>query len=424
MSKFAMETKYQPIINPDKVIKTTIMRILISLMALLPTVAYATSPLNLPNDEVATVGLYIADIRNGSQRTIKAHNQRAALTPASILKSVTTATALHLLGPDFTFETTVSLGGDGTISDSTLMADIYITGSGDPTLGSSHFSDQPWLPSLIANALEERGVKSVSGGVYAWPDTMPQQGVVDQWEVEDIVSSYGVGLFQLNFMDNCLGDEVNEDPAGLLVAETYMSLAEKGIEAGDHDINDGFFTPDSLPTPLLVNHSPKLKEIMKSLMVRSDNLMAEGVLRAIVPGAMRDSVIAVEKRFWEGKGIDTEHQRILDGSGLARSNAVSARFVADVLTAMAHDRKVSRDYVSLFPRAGRDGTLKSFLRKTRLEGKLALKTGSMTGVQCYAGYKLDGNDNPTHVVVIMVNNFGCERVEVRKAAERLLLQLF
>ena len=91
---------------------------------------------------------------------------------------------------------------------------------------------------------------------------------------------------------------------------------------------------------------------------------------------------------------------------------------------MAHDKRVSKDYVSLFPKAGRDGTLKRFLRKTRLDGKLALKTGSMTGVQCYAGYKLDGDDNPTHVVVIMVNNFGCERVDVRKAAERLLLELF
>lgn len=396
-------------------------KIIATLIALLPLVAWAKSPLNLPADEVATVGIYIADIRNGANRPIIEHNSRAALTPASILKSVTTATALHRLGPDYTFTTTVRLTGDGEVVDSTLMSDILIGGSGDPTLGSSHFSEQPWLPREIAQAVERMGVKRIEGGVYALPDTMPDQGVVPQWEVEDITSSYGVGLFQLNFMDNCLGEEVCENPAELLTEETYMSIALTGIEAEGRAVE---CRPDSLTTTLLTYRSPRLKEIMKSLMVRSDNLMAEGVLRALATGETRDSAITIERNFWEDRGVDIKHQRILDGSGLTRSNAVSARFIADVLTSMAHDKKVSKDYVSLFPKAGRDGTMKRFLRKTRLDGKLALKTGSMTGVQCYAGYKLNEEDNPTHVVVIMVNNFGCERVDVRKAAEQLLLELF
>ena len=82
------------------------------------------------------------------------------------------------------------------------------------------------------------------------------------------------------------------------------------------------------------------------------------------------------------------------------------------------------DYIALFPKTGCDGTLKNFLSKSRLKGQLALKTGSMDGVQCYGGYKLNENGEPTHIVVIMVNNFFCKRKELRKEIERLLLQIF
>jgi D-alanyl-D-alanine carboxypeptidase/D-alanyl-D-alanine-endopeptidase (penicillin-binding protein 4) len=58
---------------------------------------------------------------------------------------------------------------------------------------------------------------------------------------------------------------------------------------------------------------------------------------------------------------------------------------------------------------------------TRLSGKLVLKTGSMNGVQCYAGYKIDDNGNPTHVVVIMANSFFGTRADLRTAISNLLL---
>ena len=64
------------------------------------------------------------------------------------------------------------------------------------------------------------------------------------------------------------------------------------------------------------------------------------------------------------------------------------------------------------------------LADTRLKGALALKSGSMSGVLCYAGYKIDTSGNPTHVVVIMVNGFTCKVAEVRKAIASYLLTIF
>jgi D-alanyl-D-alanine carboxypeptidase/D-alanyl-D-alanine-endopeptidase (penicillin-binding protein 4) len=68
--------------------------------------------------------------------------------------------------------------------------------------------------------------------------------------------------------------------------------------------------------------------------------------------------------------------------------------------------------------------LKDFLKGTRLEGKLAMKTGSLNGVQCYAGYKLGENSNPSHVVVIMVNHYFCSKSEIIAAIAQMLLKTF
>lgn len=84
----------------------------------------------------------------------------------------------------------------------------------------------------------------------------------------------------------------------------------------------------------------------------------------------------------------------------------------------------SREFVDLFPRAGLDGTLKTFMSSHRRRNEFMLKTGSMSGVQCYAGYHVDpGSGKPTHVIVIMINNLFGPRQAVRKTVENFLLNM-
>lgn len=45
-----------------------------------------------------------------------------------------------------------------------------------------------------------------------------------------------------------------------------------------------------------------------------------------------------------------------------------------------------------------------------------MKTGSMSGIQCYAGYKLDENYEPTHIVVVMMNEMA-DRTAARSGRE-------
>lgn len=159
-------------------------------------------------------------------------------------------------------------------------------------------------------------------------------------------------------------------------------------------------------------------------MSRSDNLFAEGMLRLLTPGQPRSAAIARERRLLSSRGLDFDITDIHDGSGLSRNNRVTARVMADLLEKMAHRRGGAVSYVSLFPIVGKEGTVKSLLKGTPLQGRLALKSGSMNGVHCYAGYKLDNDGNPTHAVVILVNDFFCKRAEVRDAIARFLRQQF
>ena len=53
-----------------------------------------------------------------------------------------------------------------------------------------------------------------------------------------------------------------------------------------------------------------------------------------------------------------------------------------------------------------------------------MKTGSMRDVRCYAGYKLDNEGFPTHVIVVMVNKYACGGATVKKAVEDFLLSTF
>lgn len=114
-----------------------------------------------------------------------------------------------------------------------------------------------------------------------------------------------------------------------------------------------------------------------------------------------------------------EGVKIADGSGLSRSNRVTARFMADVLAHMADNPY----YASFFPLAGQEGTLRRFLAGSKLDGAIALKTGSMSGIQCYAGYKLDDDYAPTHIVVVMLNEM-TNRGAARAQVEKLLMQTF
>lgn len=421
--------------------------------------------LDFDGEGATSVGVYIKDI--GSGEVMVDHNSELSLTPASVMKAITTASALSVLNPDSCFSTPVVLRGSKGPSG-TWSGDLVVRAVADPTLESNSFKNNLGFADRIVSALKAKGITRITGAVVV-EGSLSDAGPLVQWEIEDVVWPYGAGLFAFNYRDNSTtlypntgktrpevpglkvtvrrqdgpnnlirGVNSNNilvytrntkdtrwaldvsvpDPAAVFRAELKSKLSAAGITVGSKSAG-----AKGGETVLLRQKSPRFSEIMRSLMIHSDNLFAEGMLRSIAPDASRKAAIKREKELWATRGINTSCTLINDGSGLTRANRLSPRFIGDVLEWMAKSDKAAL-YASFFPKAGREGTLKNFLKDTRLEGRVALKTGSVSSVQCYAGYVLDDARRPTHVVVIMVNGFFCPRREVRRGAEDLLLKNF
>lgn len=437
-----------------------------ALWVVVAVAARAAGPsIDFDGKEAATVGVSVVDLSTG--RVVASENQNTAMIPASILKLFTTASALSTIGDNFRFVTKVEMIGD--FDGRVLDGDVVVKASGDPTIGSEFFPTTKGLSDSIVTNLKRRGVKEVTGEVYVDEDNFQNPGQNPQWVIEDVGWAYGAGLYGFNYNDNTFklypqdsrtvpevpvidvvveknnqstdilhgvfsdvylisGRDVEKknyyvtttmnSPAAVFAAEVKRKMSAAGIT-----VREGAVDPSSSVEVVYTHRSPLSGDILKSLMFRSDNMMAEGMLRAQAQGCSRKAAIDAELGYWANRGLSTKYLKIVDGSGLARANRVSAKFLCDVLVAMAKGGK-SQEFVKMFPKVGREGTVKNLLKRTPLEGKLVLKSGSMSNVHCYAGYKLSASGKPTHAVVIMVNNFFCSRDLVRRAITRFLTDVF
>ena len=130
--------------------------------------------------------------------------------------------------------------------------------------------------------------------------------------------------------------------------------------------------------------------------------------------------VQVVKEYWEKKGLDVFPLRM--NSGLAPADKVSAGFMGELLVYMATESAVSDAFIASLPQAGIEGSVRNFLKGSKLQGKARLKSGGITGVRSYAGYIT--KDGKTYAVAVFSNNYSCSMSRMTGALEKLLLQLF
>jgi D-alanyl-D-alanine carboxypeptidase/D-alanyl-D-alanine-endopeptidase (penicillin-binding protein 4) len=178
-----------------------------------------------------------------------------------------------------------------------------------------------------------------------------------------------------------------EDP--VLYASTVMSEA---LEAKGVDVVGGVATCDVPPPGLSVlatYEGAPMAEILKDVNKPSHNVRAEMLLRLVgskvkSEGSARAGTEAVLE-FLKARGADVAGWDLQDGSGLSRTDLVTARGMTDLLVAMNRhkDAAVFRDSL---PVAGVDGTLKSRLGGRRTAGRISAKTGRIRHSSALAGY--------------------------------------
>ena len=129
-------------------------------------------------------------------------NSSDMLVPASNMKLISTGTALHKLGPDYKFQTSIT--HDGEICNGTLNGNLYIIGGGDPTLGSINTIATPINTTFSqwTAMLKKAGITHINGKIIG--DGKYFDGAMEEptWLMEDVGTYYGAGTSGLMFYEN------------------------------------------------------------------------------------------------------------------------------------------------------------------------------------------------------------------------------
>ena len=148
----------------------------------------------------ASISLYVINAKTGEVAFDK--NSQVGLAPASTQKIITAATAFELLGKDYRYKT--ELGYDGKIENNILKGNLYIVGSGDPTLGSWRYQ-YTWDTILLSEWLsdiQKLKIKKIDGDLIGVDNKFETQTTPGGWIWDDIGNYYGAGASALNWHEN------------------------------------------------------------------------------------------------------------------------------------------------------------------------------------------------------------------------------
>lgn len=452
-----------------------------------------------PSLEHAQLGVAVVDVQSG--QLIAGHDAEKSLVPASIQKLFTTASALGLLGAEYTFKTELQysglLGADGI-----LRGNIFIKGYGDPTLGSDQMEEADDLQTVISKlrlSIQQKGIRRIEGHIVGDPSWLGTTVNGRGWPWVDLGNYYAAGAWGLNIHENLyylrfqqrsrLGDRppiVATEPAiPGLVFQNELSSASAG--SGDNAYIYGaprtyertvrgtipvgsrvFSIKGSIPDPplfaaqqlqdqllsvgivtnqkamnlwdlplqdhrlddrklLYTHYSPALSTIVQRANLKSVNLYCEALIRAIGQVGREEGSpeagIETAEDFWKERGLSLNGCFFQDGSGLARTNAATSRFFAELLVKSARDERIFNTLFASLPIAGQSGGMRYALRGTAAAGKVRAKTGTLLRVRSLAGY-IDAKSGRRLAFCIITNNFNGSGGAIRKKMEALLLKIW
>lgn len=189
------------------------------------------------------------------------------------------------------------------------------------------------------------------------------------------------------------------NPSLFYVTVLREVLSQKGINVAGvaKDCDDIPLWMPPLNNVLIRHYSPPLKEIIKGLMKRSQNLYAETMVKTLGwkysgTGSFRAGRKIVEEVL-NSFGIQPGTYSFRDGSGLSRYNYISPEQEVKILTSM-YNSEYKQAWIESFPIAGVDGTLKNRMKSSSAQGNVKAKTGTISNVRGLSGYVTTGGGEP------------------------------
>jgi D-alanyl-D-alanine carboxypeptidase/D-alanyl-D-alanine-endopeptidase (penicillin-binding protein 4) len=380
--------------------------------------------------------------------TLFSQNPDAMMQPASTMKMYTSAVALDRFGPDYRFRTPALR--DGPVGpDGTLAGNLYLRGSGDPSLGPRFWHDEAPM-DVLAKEIAAAGVKHIHGDIVGDATAFDGQLIPDGWKTSYLGASYAARVSALSLNENLVWvivkpeggkASVTLDPATTAIpVESSVSLAAGGggrISAsrrpdgsivvrgsvGSHAgplkysfvVDDPpLFVTGALraalqkvgvtvdgqtrlgPTPasaveVAALSSPPLAQIIGEMDRESINVVAEMLFRDAAHAAgnqvgSAQTGLANLREFLSTKvGTHPSVVEVSDGSGLSTLDHVTPRSMVQLL-GYVHQAPWGPVFHAALPVDGESGTLKRRDKGTPARGNLHAKTGTTNTVAALGGY--------------------------------------
>jgi serine-type D-Ala-D-Ala carboxypeptidase/endopeptidase (penicillin-binding protein 4) len=357
------------------------------------TIIDTASALRLKSQiESVSIGSDACFVVDDAGESIAEFNSNTPLRPASAMKLVSSAGVVDVLGPSFTFTTKV-VGDSGSSSDS-----LTLVGSGDPVLstpqGIAAIERDPVRRgsaitelAILADRVVAAGVRSLPKGIVVDDHVFDERRYNPAWPItyrtDGEIGPIGALSVDSGWSNPSARSASGEDPALAAGASFASLLRDRGVKVGG--VTTGRASQSD--TTVAEIKSPRLDEIVASILSSSNNHGSEMLVKAVSAnagntGSTADGVERIMQRLVR-RGVFIDGLVMLDGSGLARQDAVSCRTLKDVLG--LGERRKTKVIKTGLAIAGVRGSLALRLDGTELDGRLFAKTGTLNGVSALAG---------------------------------------
>lgn len=335
-----------------------------------------TELLHDPMFETSQVGLMVYDLTADSM--LIGHQQRQLLRPASTMKLLTAITAIDRLGGSYQFRT--SLYYKGIISDHTLRGDLYCVGGMDPRFNSDDMR-------AFVESLRRMGVDTIRGRIVADRSMKDTLSFGEGWCWDD---------------DNPVLSPLLISKKDRFVDRFIDELLDDGITVDTISLARGMLPADA---SLVCSRTHTIDQVLTRMMKESDNLYAEAMLYQIAASSAHRPARITDAKFYMKQlirrlGLNPEHYRLADGSGLSLYNYLSAELETLLLRYAWQNQHIQLYLLPSLPVAGEDGTLKKRMRSPFTSGNVRAKTGTLTGITSLAGYCTAANGHELCFAII------------------------
>ncbi len=328
-------------------------------------------------------GAVVYDITAGKQLfALRATTKRP---PASVEKLYTSVAMLTEVGPSARIHTT--LLGTGHLGPGGIWhGNLYLRGGGDPTFGDGTFNrvwEQGYGPtaSQLVGGLRARGITQVTGAVFGDPSLFDNVRGGPNTDGAPDINDMGGQLSALTYDHGATTGKLT--PGAFAAKQLVSTMRGAHIQAQAAPITAVAPRP---AVKLATLASPPVSVMMRLMDVPSDDFFAEMFTKLLGAhygtGGTTEAGAEVISSVVAEFGV---HPKIVDGSGLSRSDQSSPLEVVDLLRSV-YLTPTGQTLRASLPVVGVNGTTRRIGVQSAARGNCVAKTGTLDYVTNLAGY--------------------------------------